>query len=96
VLEFNLPAAAERYADIAVALGEPRQTDALATARGGLERLRTLTRAVGIPASLKDLGVPGNAIGRMAASAMTVTRLLDRNVRPVALADAIEIYRRAM
>lgn len=94
VLEFNLPAAPDRYADIAVALGVQRQTDDLETARLGLDRLRQLLRQCGIPATLRELGIPADAIERMARSAMTVTRLLQRNVRQVNLEDAIEIYRR--
>src|SRR2546429_10023053 len=58
VIEFNLPAAPKRYADIAVALGaEPGRHDE-ETARRGLDRLRELSRQCGIPASLSQLGVP--------------------------------------
>lgn len=96
VLEFNLPSAADRYADVAVALGAPRLSDDLATARSGLEILKRLSASVGIPQSLKSLGVPEGAIPGLAAAAMTVTRLLDRNVRKVTLEDAVAIYRRAL
>ena len=95
VLEFNLPAAPNRYADIAVAMGCPRCDDALETAQGALNRVRELSAECGIPARVSDLGVPESAIQRMAESAMTVTRLLERNVRPVTMSDAIKIYRRA-
>jgi hypothetical protein len=37
-----------------------------------------------------------SAIDRTAAAAMTVTRLLDRNVRSVTIDDAIDIYRKAI
>jgi alcohol dehydrogenase len=95
VLEFNLPAAPARYAAIAVALGAERGRDDTETAKRGLDRLRALSRSVGIPARLSDLGVPEIAIERMARAAMTVTRLLNLNVREVTLDDAIAIYRRA-
>jgi alcohol dehydrogenase class IV len=95
VLEFNLPAAPDRYAAIAVALGVERGDDDMKTAFRGLQRLRELSRQCGIPASLGELGVPRDAIDRMARAGMTVTRLLDRNVRKVTLEDAIEIYTRA-
>jgi alcohol dehydrogenase class IV len=95
VIEFNLPAAPKRYADIAVALGaEPAKCDE-ETARRGLIKLRELCRDCGIPSSLKELNVPESAIDRMAKSAMTVTRLLNLNVREVTLADATDIYRKA-
>lgn len=95
VLEFNLPASPSRYADIAIALGCDRDGDDDTVARRGLERLRELCAECGIPKSMSELGVPQSAIERMADGAMTVTRLLDRNVRTVTRADAIEIYRRA-
>jgi alcohol dehydrogenase class IV len=95
VLEFNLPAAPERYADIAVALGCERAADELVTARRGLDRIRQLSTDVGVPQSLAGLNVPPDAVGRMADGAMTVTRLLDRNVRTVTRDDAVAIYQRA-
>ncbi len=95
VLAFNLPAAVERYADVAVALGEARQSTAEATAKAGIARLRSLCRTLGIPASLADLGVPASAVPVLATSAMTITRLLDRNPRVLRYEDAVEIYRSA-
>jgi alcohol dehydrogenase class IV len=96
VLEFNLPAAPGRYAEIAVALGAERGADELDTARRGLQRVVELMRACRVPEHMAELGVPGSAIDRMARAAMTVTRLLERNVRTVTEADARDIYRRAL
>ncbi|WP_428937972.1 iron-containing alcohol dehydrogenase [Fontivita pretiosa] len=95
VLEFNLPAAPDRYADIAIALGAQRGGDDLETARRGLEIIKDLSRRCAIPSRLSELNIPRDAIERMARAAMTVTRLLERNVRPLTLDDAIEIYRSA-
>ena len=99
VLEFNLETAPERYAEIAVAMGVERGhgRDAHDTeiAKRGLDIVRELSRQCGIPAHMAELGVPADAIERMAKSAMTVTRLLERNLREVTLQDAINIYRRA-
>lgn len=95
VLEFNLPAAPKRYADIAVALGAERRPDDSETARRGLDIVRKLSKQVGIPQSLSELNIPQSAIDRMSASAMTVTRLLNLNVREVTLEDAKAIYRSA-
>jgi len=96
VLEFNLPAAPQRYAAIARALGATDDGDAPAVAERGLEILRELAARCGIPRRLSDLGIPGDAVERMARSAMTVTRLLKLNVRQVTLEDAMNIYRRAL
>jgi len=96
VLEFNLPAAPGRYADIAVALGAARSGDELDTARRGVRRLVELAGECHVPMHMAELGVPESAIDRMVKAAMTVKRLLDRNVRVVTEADAREIYRKAM
>jgi alcohol dehydrogenase class IV len=92
VLRFNLPAAAERYADIAEALGVPRTGPALAVAERGVERLTELSRAVGVPQRLSLLNIPASDIPALARSAMEVTRLLKNNPRPVTEADAAAIY----
>jgi alcohol dehydrogenase class IV len=87
VLEFNLASAPDRYAQIA---------QAFTPASGNLvETIRRLSQQTGIPQRLRDLNIPESAIERMAASAVTITRLLERNVRKVTLQDAINIYRRA-
>jgi alcohol dehydrogenase class IV len=95
VLEFNLPAAPGRYAEIAVALGVERSADPLETARRGVQRIADIARECRIPMRLSDFGIKESAIDRMARAAMTVTRLLDRNVRAVTEADARAIYRKA-
>ena len=97
VLEFNLPAAPRRYADIAVAMGAQRADDDTGTAYLGLQAIRDLMSRCRIPRHMGRLGggVPPDAIEHMAQAAMSVQRLLARNVREVTLHDAIEIYRRA-
>lgn len=92
VMEFNAPAAPKRYADVAVALGCERQADDMATAQLGIDKIRQLIAACGIPATLKEVGIAKDAIAQMADEAMLITRLLNNNPRPVTLADAIAIY----
>jgi alcohol dehydrogenase class IV len=95
VIEFNIPAATLRYAQIAHACGiAPAGTD-LDQAQAGVRFLHELNTACGIPAHMEALGVPRDAIARMAASAMTVQRLLAQNPREVAEQDARDIYHRA-
>lgn len=96
VLEFNLPAMPERYAEIAVALGAERGPDATATARAGIARLRELIAACGLPGTLKELGISESAIPRMVESALGVQRLLRNNPREVRAEDAAAIYRAAL
>jgi len=97
VLAFNAPVAAAAYAEIAA--------DAfpdLAAVEGGQARCATFIAALaalaarlGLPARLRDAGVPQHALPRLAHEAMKQTRLLVNNPRPVTEADALAIYRAA-
>ena len=95
VAAFNLPATPERYADVAVAMGVEAGANATETAERGIARIRELSAEIGIPDGMSELGVPEEAIPRMAQSAMKVTRLLRLNPREVTAADAEAIYRAA-
>ncbi len=95
VLAFNLPAATERYALVAEALGCDASGSRETVARRGLEHVRQLSEDCGIPLRLSLHGVTRDSIPRMADGAMTVTRLLERNVREVHLEDALRIYEEA-
>jgi alcohol dehydrogenase class IV len=92
VLRFNLPAAPERYAVVAVALGMARNGSPESTAAKGLDMLAQLSRSCGVPQTLAELKVPRDAIPALAKSAMQVQRLLKNNPRPVTEADAVVIY----
>jgi len=95
VMEFNIPAAPRRYAEVAVALGCVRGHSDEATAAKGVEKIRSFIHDCGIPARLRDVNIPEDAIPSMAVAAMKITRLLKNNPRPVTEADAIAIYKAA-
>ncbi len=96
VVRFNLPAAPGRYAAIARALGvELPGADDSTLAAAGADRLAALAAACGLPPGLAACGVPTDAVPRMAAAAMKVTRLLANNPRDLAARDAEAIYRAA-
>jgi len=95
VMEYNIPAAVKRYADVAIALGCERQVDDKATACAGVRKIKALIKACGIPATLKEVNVPGSAIPQMAADAMKIQRLLKNNPREITEQDAFNIYRAA-
>jgi alcohol dehydrogenase class IV len=95
VVRYNLPAAPERYAQVSLALGVSPGRDEQETAERGVERLFELYGACDIPARMSELGVPEEAIPRMATAAMKVTRLLKNNLRELTAADAEAIYRAA-
>jgi alcohol dehydrogenase class IV len=92
VLRFNLSAAPERYAEVAVALGIARNGSPESTAEHGLGLLAQLSKSCGVPQTLGELNVPREAIPALAKSAMQVQRLLKNNPRVVTEADAIQIY----
>ncbi|WP_080055746.1 iron-containing alcohol dehydrogenase [Spirosoma aerolatum] len=92
VMEFNIPASVRRYAQVAVALGCERADSCAETAASGVQKIRELIRECGIPARLRDVNVPYEAIPQMADDALTITRLLKNNPRDITRADAIAIY----
>ncbi len=96
VLAFNLPSARADYAALAPALNPalallPEGERAEAFIAG----LAALSAKLGLPQRLRDVGVPQDALGQLAADAMKQTRLLVNNPRPVTEADALAIYTQA-
>jgi alcohol dehydrogenase class IV len=96
VLRFNLEAAPGRYAAVARALGVAPSDDDTADALAGVEAVLALRERCRIPSHMRDFGISEDAIPRMAKAAMSVTRLLERNLRTVTEADAARIYQAAL
>lgn len=92
VMEFNLTAAPERFAEIALALGAQRGSSVLETAQRGLQRVRELARECELPRGLSELGVPESDLMSMAEEAVGMERLMKNNVRAMTAAEAAEIY----
>jgi alcohol dehydrogenase len=95
VTRFNIPACREKYARVARALGVEDHTDPEKMADYAVDKIRDISHACGIPATLKELDIPESAVPEMAKAAMQVTRLLDNNPRKVEEADAVSIYNSA-
>ncbi|WP_167607166.1 iron-containing alcohol dehydrogenase [Maribellus sediminis] len=95
VLEYNLEAAEEKYANVALALGVDDEGNDKETALAGIQLIREMIRDFKIPGSLSDLNIGENEIEEMAHSALKIQRLLKNNVREVKLQDAIDIYTKA-
>jgi len=95
VLRFNLGAAPDRYAEVAVALGAAQQTTPEATARAGIERLWRLIDETGLEMRLSALRIPESEIPALAAEGLAVTRLMRNNVRSISQEEAEEIYQSA-
>ena len=92
VCEFNAPAAPERYARIAQALGaDVHGLPPLEAAQAGIEELYRLTEDVGIP-TMEDLGFSEEEIPMLAKIAYEDPQTVG-NPREVTPADYEEIYR---
>jgi alcohol dehydrogenase len=96
VSRFNLIAKLERFADIAVAMGENIEgLSNRAAADLALESIKTLSADVGIPSGLKALGVKEGDLKTMAENAQKDACGLT-NPRCPTLEDVIDIYRNAL
>lgn len=85
VMKFNLPASPLKYKEIASIFGA-------ASAEEGIEKIKNLSVACGIPQKLSEIGIRQSDVNVLAGLAMNVTRLLVNNPREVTKADAIHIY----
>ena len=93
VMAFNLPAALDKFADIAEAMGEC--TDGLPAREAAylaLEAVEALIEDCGIHTSLEELGIKKKDFPALADVALTVARPLENNPRKVTKEAAIEIY----
>lgn len=95
VMEFNLPAAPERHAQIALALGASTGNSVLDTAKQGISLIKKLISDCQLPSYMEELNIPIEGIEKMAADAIKVQRLLKNNVRMVTQKDAEDIYKAA-
>ncbi|MFC2116634.1 iron-containing alcohol dehydrogenase [Bacteroidota bacterium] len=95
VMEYNLPSAPERYADVAEILGIRKTGSAGQIAERGIHAIKNLINSFGLPSTLSEINIPKEAISGMAASAMKIQRLLVNNPREVKLEDALKIYTNA-
>jgi alcohol dehydrogenase len=96
VMEFNIPAAEREFALIAESMGQatagiPRAAAAAMAA----EEVRALCRDIDIPQSLTELEIAPSDIPRLVQGALTVTRPVENNPRPLGEREAREIYERA-
>jgi len=96
VMRYNILGCPSKFAQMAKAFGEKveglSELDGAEVAVKFVERLSDDLR---VPRRLRDVGIPEEAIPRLAEAAMKVTRLLANNPRKVRLEDAIAIYKTA-
>lgn len=93
---FNLIAAPRRFADIAAALGvNIAGLTPMEAAEKGVEAIRLLSRAVGIPLGLAEIGVQEKDIPLLADNAIKDICCLF-NPRKIKLDDILRLYKEAM
>jgi len=96
VMRYNILGCPYKFAQMAKGFGEKVEGfSELDGAEMAVKFVERLSDDIKVPRRLRDVGIPENAIPRLAEAAMKVTRLLANNPRKITLEDAIAIYRSA-
>ena len=96
VMRYNILGCPEKFVQMAKTFGEKVETlSVLDGAEIAVKFVERLSDDIRVPRRLRDVGVPENAIPRLAEAAMKVTRLLANNPRKITLEDAVAIYQSA-
>ena len=88
VMAWNSPAIRPELAEIARAMGLAREDLVIPT-------LSALFRRIGIPASLRDLGLAEERLDWVADQSLGIARLMQNNPRPITPADMRLLLRAA-
>lgn len=95
VMEFNLSANPQKYAEVSRIMGVTSSGDDVEIASEGIVKIKNWVESCGIPLRLSNFNIPASSIPALAEDALKVQRLLKNNPRHVSLEDAIEIYKSA-
>lgn len=96
VMDFNRSARPSELADIATWLGaDTSGMDADTAAMAGIQKVRDLKAAVGIPDRLRDLRVPQESLREFAEKSAGIKRLMDLSPRPATADDLYAILQSA-
>jgi alcohol dehydrogenase len=94
VMSYNLPGAIKGYGEISYITGSP--TEDLKEAASELpSRIFELLEDIGLPTTLKELQIPKEMIPNMADMALTVSRPMANNPKPLSRDELVEIYETA-
>lgn len=83
VMEFNKHHAEAEMAQVADAMGAGHGLDQAGRATAAIDAVAALFATIGIPASLRDLGMTEDKLAWTAEAAMAATRLVKNNPRPL-------------
>ena len=96
VMRYNTLGCPYKFARMAKAFGEKAEgLSELDGAEMAVKFVERLSDDLRVPRRLRDVGIPEDAIPRLAEAAMKVTRLLANNPRKIAPEDAVAIYKSA-
>jgi alcohol dehydrogenase class IV len=94
VMAYNIPGDVAKFARLAEALGEPVAGLSLREAADrSVEAVRRLSRDVGMPSGLRDVGVPEEALEGFVQGALSAARLITNNPRVPTASGVLEVYR---
>jgi alcohol dehydrogenase class IV len=96
-MEFNALSNLVKFGIVAEALGEPMAgLSPRAAAARSAEACRLLSKDVGIPEKMSEVGIKEKDVEDMVEGAMRMTRLWANNPRVVSRADALAIFEKAL
>ncbi|MCY8234971.1 iron-containing alcohol dehydrogenase [Priestia endophytica] len=96
VMKYNAVADLEKFAEVAKAMGENIEGLSLREAADcAVQAMAKLAQDVGIPTSLKDVGVTAEDISNLAEEASKIDRLLHNNPRWLTVKEIKNIYEEA-
>ena len=96
VMEYNMSAAMKKYGDIARAMGV--RTEGLTeeqAALAAIDAVRTLSKAIGIPQRLGEIGIKEEQLPQLAADAL-IDPCTGGNPKDVTVEDILAIYKKAL
>jgi alcohol dehydrogenase class IV len=96
VLRFNVPAAAQHYAELAAIVVPHASGSDEARAHALIAAMGQIATITGIETTLGQVGITASDLDRLADDAMLQTRLLGNNPRDITRADARAIYAAAL
>ncbi|MDP9974876.1 alcohol dehydrogenase class IV [Variovorax paradoxus] len=92
VARFNLPAAQKEYAELLEIVRPGFQGSEARKAEAFVDYVGGLAPSVGLPVTLREVGIKSEHIGALASDAMKQTRLLVNNPRELTESDAAALY----
>lgn len=96
VMKYNAVADLEKFAEVAKAMGENVEGLSLREAADrAVQAMAQLSKDVGIPSSLKEVGVTASDISDLAEEASKIDRLLNNNPRWLTVKEIKQIYEEA-